>query len=316
LGAQPLGTGSPTTPGIIVNSNPYTLENLDPSTRYEFYMRAYCSSAEQSIWVGPINFNTLCIAQNTPYYESLNDTDVTTKKFCWSVNNVDGSLTQWRIEETEANIRALSTMSQPFTTFDDWLISAPINAVGLKRLRFSHRAVNGIFNPTPRGNVEVLLSSTPDFTTYTTLIPSFDFTNLAYEEKEVLFTGTGTIYIAFRVPPTMTDPWESGIIMIDDVYVEDAPACPNPTFLTVSNVTNTTANFGWNVGYTETQWQVVVQAAGNGVPTGTGVNVNTTSAYSATGLTPDTLYEYYVRAVCGNENSEWVGPVLFKTKCN
>ena len=317
LVAQPLGTGIPTTPGIIVNSNPYTLTNLNPSTRYEFYMRAVCSPTLQSNWVGPINFNTLCIAQPTPYYESLNDTDVNTKKFCWSVNNVDGTLTQWRIEATEASIRALSTMSQPFTTFDDWLISAPINAVGLKRLRFSHRAVNGIFNPTPRGNVEVLMSSTPDFSSYTVLIPSFDFVNLAYEEKSVLFTGTGTTYIAFRVPPSMTEPGNSGIMMIDDVYVEDAPPCPNPGNLTVSIITTSTANLSWTAGYTETQWEVVVQAAGAGIPTGTGTTVNTTPTFNATGLTQDTLYEYYVRAVCvGNGNSQWIGPLTFRTTCN
>lgn len=318
LVAQPLGTGIPTTPGIIVNSNPYTLTNLNPSTRYEFYMRAVCSPTLQSSWAGPINFNTLCIAQPTPYYESLNDTDVNTKKFCWSVNNVDGTLTQWRIEATEASIRALSTMSQPFTTFDDWLISAPINAVGLKRLRFSHRAVNGIFNPTPRGNVEVLMSSTPDFSSYTVLIPSFDFVNLAYEEKSVLFTGTGTTYIAFRVPPSMTEPGNSGIMMIDDVYVEDAPPCPNPGNLTVSTITTSTANLSWTAGYTETQWQVVVQAAGAGIPSGTGTSVSTTPTFNATGLTQDTLYEYYVRAVCGgsNGNSQWIGPLTFRTTCN
>jgi gliding motility-associated-like protein len=318
LVAQPLGTGIPTTPGIIVNSNPFTLTNLNPSTRYEFYMRAVCSPTLQSSWAGPINFNTLCIAQPTPYYESLNDADVNTKKFCWSVNNVDGGLTQWRIEATEASIRAASTMSQPFSVFDDWLISAPINAVGLKRLRFNHRAVNGIFNPTPRGNVEVLISSTPNFSSYTVLIPSFDFVNLAYEEKSVLFTGTGTTYIAFRVPPTMTNPGNSGIMMIDDVYVEDAPPCPNPGNLTVSTITTSTANLSWTAGYTETQWQVVVQAAGSGIPSGTGTSVNTTPTFNATGLTQDTLYEYYVRAVCGgsNGNSQWIGPLTFRTTCN
>jgi gliding motility-associated-like protein len=318
LVAQPLGTGIPTTPGIIVNSNPYTLTNLNPSTRYEFYMRAVCSPTLQSSWAGPINFNTLCIAQPTPYYESLNSTDVNTKKFCWSVNNVDGGLTQWRIEATEASIRALSSMSQPFSVFDDWLISAPINAVGLKRLRFSHRAVNGLFNPTPRGNIEVLMSSTPNFSSYTVLIPSFDFVNLAYEEKSVLFTGTGTTYIAFRVPPTMTNPGNTGIMMIDDVYVEDAPPCQNPGNLSVSTITTSNANLSWTAGYTETQWQVVVQLAGTGIPTGTGTTVNTTPTFNATGLTQDTLYEYYVRAVCGgsNGNSQWIGPLTFRTTCN
>jgi gliding motility-associated-like protein len=316
LVAQPLGTGIPTTAGIIVNTNPYTLTNLNPSTRYEFYMRAVCSPTLQSSWVGPINFNTLCIAQPTPYYESLNDTDVNTKKFCWSVINPDDSITKWRIEATEASIRAASTMSQPFTTFDDWLVSTPINAVGLKRLRFSHRAVNGIFNPTPRGNVEVLISSTQDFSSYTVLIPSFDFVNLAYEEKSVLFTGTGVVYIAFRVPPTMTDPGNSGIMMIDDVYVEDAPPCPNPGNLAVSAITTSTANLSWTAGYSETQWQVAVQEAGSGIPTGSGTLSNA-STFNATGLAQDTLYEYYVRAVCGaNGSSEWIGPLSFRTICN
>ena len=324
LVAQPLGTGTPTStpaPGAIVfpnvTTNPFTLTGLNPSTRYEFYMRAVCSPIVQSIWADPIFFNTLCIAQPTPYYESLNTDDVNTKKFCWSVINNSDELTRWRIENTEAQIRAASTMFQPFVSFDDWLVSAPINAVGLKRLRFSHRAVNGLFNPTPRGNVEVLLSSTPDFSSYTTIIPSFEFTNLAYEEKSALFTGTGTIYIAFRVPPTMTNPGNSGVMMIDDVYVEDAPACPNPTDLTVSNVTITSANLSWSIGYTETQWQVVVQPEGSGIPSGSGTTVNATPAYTANGLSANTLYEYYVRAVCGGDgNSVWVGPITFKTDCN
>ncbi len=317
LVAQPLGTGTPTVPGIIVNTNPYTLTGLIPSTRYEFYMRAVCSSTEQSIWVGPINFNTLCIAQNTPYYESLNDADVNTKKFCWSVINNSDELTRWRIEATEAQIRAASTMFEPFVNFDDWLVSAPINAVGLKRLRFNHRAVNGIFNPTPRGNVEVLMSSTPDFSTYSVIIPSFDFTNIAYQEKSALFTGTGTTYIAFRVPPTMADPSNSGIMMIDDVYIDDAPPCPDPTNLAVSNITTSTANLSWAPGYLETQWQVAIQPAGTGTPTGSGTNVNTTSTYNATGLTPNTQYEYYVRANCdANGYSSWVGPIAFRTDCN
>ena len=110
LVAQPLGTGITTQPGIIVSTNPYTLTDLIPSTRYEFYMRAYCSDTEQSIWVGPINFNTVCIAQYTPYFESFNDDDVNTKKFCWTNNNVSGDLTRWTIDGTEARIQPLRTI--------------------------------------------------------------------------------------------------------------------------------------------------------------------------------------------------------------
>ena len=84
-----MGTGMPsaTASGIIVNTNPYTYTGLNPSTQYEFYVRSYCSAVNQSNWVGPINFFTTCIAQPTPYYESFNDGDITSKKFCWTVQN-------------------------------------------------------------------------------------------------------------------------------------------------------------------------------------------------------------------------------------
>ncbi|WP_169630175.1 choice-of-anchor J domain-containing protein [Flavobacterium humi] len=318
LVAQPLGTGVPTTPGIIVNTNPYTLTNLDPSTRYEFYVRAYCSATSQSTWAGPINFNTLCIEQQVPYFESFNDVDANTKKFCWSTNNVDGDPAEWSISGTEASIRPQPVnFFEPFSTYNDWLISAPVHAVGTKRLRFKYRVTTSVFFPSPRGNFEVLMSSTPDFSTYTTLIPAHDFTNGAFMEDSVLLNGTGTTYIAFRLPPTMDNPSATGNVVIDDFVIEEAPACPNPSHLAVTAITPTTANLSWNIGNTESQWQVVVQEAGGGVPTGSGTAVNTTPAYNATNLTPDTTYEYYVMAVCNaTESSEWVGPFTFKTTCN
>lgn len=314
--AQPLGTGTPTTNGILVNTNPYTLTNLTPSTRYELYVRAYCNATEQSIWVGPINFNTVCDPQPTPYIESLDDADPNTKKFCWSINNQNADNTRWMINENDATISQAPSFFTPFGGFNDWLITGPVNAVGLKRLRFNYRVAIGIFAPAPRGNFEVLMSTTPDFATYTTLIPSFDFTHTAYREDSVLFTGTGVVYIAFRVPPTMTDPANSGVMMISDIAIDDAPACPQPSALDVTAATTNTANLSWTAGFNETQWQVVVQAAGSGVPTGSGTTVNTTPAYNATLLTQDTAYEFYVRAVCASENSPWVGPFTFRTLCN
>lgn len=324
LVAQPLGTGTPTTPPAtgavvnIVNTNPFTITGLDPSTRYEFYVRTYCSSALQSTWAGPTNFNTLCIAQPTPYVESFNDTDVTTKKFCWSTNNVDGDPAEWRISGTEASIYPQPVnFFEPFASYNDWLISVPVNAVGAKRVRFKYRVVTSPFFPSPRGNFEVLMSSTPDFSTYTTLIPMHDFSNPNFMEDSVLFNGTGITYFAFRLPPNMTNPSETGIVYVDDFVVEDAPACPNPSHQTVANITATSANLAWTRGYNETKWEIVVQGIGIGMPTGSGTTVNTTPTFNAAGLTPDTVYEYYVRAVCNaTESSEWVGPFTFRTDCN
>ncbi len=312
---QPLGSGIPTISGDIVNSNPYTKTGLIHSTRYEFYIRTYCSSLLQSEWIGPILFNTLCDDQPLPYFESLNDTDVTTKKFCWSVINRNNDAAEWIIEDTQASIRPQGRPFTPFEQYDDFLVTARVNVVGQKMIKFKYRAASTIFFPNARGNFELLMSSTPDFVTYTVLIPSHDFTNNQYMEDFVIFNGIGPSYFAFRVPPTMNNPSNTGIVMIDDFSIEDAPACPVPTDLNVSNITSNTANLTWTKGLVETQWELVIQSPLSGIPSVSGLVVTGNSNYLATALNPDTMYEFYVRAVCTSESSDWVGPFKFKTTC-
>ena len=322
LVAQPLGTGVPTLPFVsdavvnIVSTNPYTITGLNPSTQYEFYMRAYCSTTDQSIWVGPINFNTLCIAQPTPYYESLNDTDVTTKKFCWSVNNNNGDEnSEWEINATQATIQPRDLFFTPFVSFDDYLITAQVNVTGQKMLKFKYKVASNIFTPVQRGNFQVLMSSTPDFQNPTVLIPSHDFYNGDFEEDFVIFNGIGPAYFAFHVPPTMTDPGNSGIVTIDDFSIEEAPLCPNPSLLAATNILTTSATLNWAPGFNETQWEMVLQSPNSGVPTGSGTVINTNPTYNATNLAQNAYYEYYVRAVCGSNYSAWIGPFKFKTAC-
>ena len=318
--AQPMGTGMPlaTASGIIVNTNPYTFTGLIPSTQYEFYVRSYCNATNQSNWVGPITFFTTCIAQPTPYYESFNDGDITSKKFCWTVQNRNTDTAKWTMNTTDVEITPYPvSYFVPLSSFDDWLVSVPLTIVGQKRLRFKYRAATDIFYSTPRAYMEVVISSTPDFANYTVLIPEHEFSNNNYLEDSVLFTGTGLSYIAFRVPPTMPNPRSMGHLFIDDFYIENAPDCEIPSNLTVTSITTTSATLNWAVGYTETQWEVKIQSPSSGIPTGLGTLVNTLPTYNATGLSPDTAYEYYVRAVCNaTHSSSWVGPFLFRTTCN
>jgi gliding motility-associated-like protein len=318
--AQPMGTGMPsaTASGIIVNTNPYTYTGLNPSTQYEFYVRSYCSTVFQSNWVGPINFFTTCIAQPTPYYESFNDGDITSKKFCWTVQNRNNDVAKWTMNATNVEITPYNVNAfTPLTSFDDWLVSVPLTIVGQKRLRYKYRVATDIFYPTPRAYMEVVISSTPDFANYTVLIPEHEFTNNNYIENSVLFTGTGVSYIAFRVPPSMPNPRSMAHLFIDDFYVENAPDCEVPSNLTATSINTTTATLNWAIGHNETRWEVKIQAPLSGIPTGSGTIVNTLPTYNATGLSPDTPYEYYVRAVCNATfSSLWVGPFQFRTTCN
>jgi len=108
---------------------------------------------------------------------------------------------------------------------------------------------------------------------------------------------------------TAINPWDYTITCMAP------PTCLAPTALAVANVTDSTADISWLAGATETNWEIVIQTAGTGVPTGAGDPTTTNAPYAATALNPSTAYEVYVRADCGAVDglSEWVGPINFTT---
>jgi beta-glucanase (GH16 family) len=55
---QSQGMGDPTTEGEDTTTNPLTLTNLNPSSSYEFYIRAVCTDNNLSPWAGPVSFTT------------------------------------------------------------------------------------------------------------------------------------------------------------------------------------------------------------------------------------------------------------------
>jgi hypothetical protein len=92
------------------------------------------------------------------------------------------------------------------------------------------------------------------------------------------------------------------------------PACPNVSNLSVSNINTDTANVNWQPGSTETNWEIVIQATGSGVPTSSGISTTLNNPYPVSGLSSSTSYEVFVRGFCGGSDySNWVGPLTFTT---
>ncbi|WCO01145.1 T9SS-dependent choice-of-anchor J family protein [Psychroserpens ponticola] len=123
-----------------------------------------------------------------------------------------------------------------------------------------------------------------------------------------------TIYIEFRHTGSGTD--YTGDMSIDYIRVEACdPPCPTPDNIVVSNIGSTTADITWDAGDSETDWEIVVQPDGTGIPGGVGTATTNNNPYNATGLTQLTAYEIYVRADCGMVDgySDWVGPIDFTT---
>ena len=64
---QAQGTGEPTTAGIAITTNPFTITGLNSATDYEVFVRAICDGTEPSDWRGPVAFATSYLCGDTMY---------------------------------------------------------------------------------------------------------------------------------------------------------------------------------------------------------------------------------------------------------
>jgi hypothetical protein len=151
-------------------------------------------------------------------------------------------------------------------------------------------------------------------TTLHTTAPSTTPTNFdVYIQKTVdlsAFAGQ-SVYIAFVRQFTQPGAGLAG----DRWYIDDVQVvqqCFNPTALTATGITFNSANLSWtSPGVTSWQIEVLPTAA---APTGVGVSYSGALPYTATGLTSNTNYQYFVRSVCSPGNfSGWAGPFNFTT---
>lgn len=116
---------------------------------------------------------------------------------------------------------------------------------------------------------------------------------------EFSHTGTGTGF--------------TGDMSIDYVRVETCGSfCIAPSSIIASAITQTSATISWTANSGESGWEYVLQLAGTGIPTGSGITVSTTNT-NLIGLEAGRVYEVYVRAICGLDTSIWGGPLTFST---
>ena len=93
-------------------------------------------------------------------------------------------------------------------------------------------------------------------------------------------------------------------------------SCPDPSGIIVDNITSNSADISWIAGGSEMDWEIVVQPAGTGLPTGAGTATDN-NPYTALSLTAVTQYEVFVRSDCEADGfSSWSGPVNFQSGCD
>lgn len=304
---------------IDAATNPFTLTGLTSATTYTVKVRANCGANGYSDWSSStVNVTTKCEALTAfPWTENFDALTVNNSiPTCW--NNDDGTTTsasyKWCYNTSTSGNGATSGTghSGNCIRFDSYSNSSN-NTNFLKTIPLSLPASPvmqlSFWYKNPAGGDFSVYISTDGGATYTTslatgLTGASSWTRIdpilldAYAGQDVVIVFKGT------------SNWGSGdaYIYLDDVTVEEAPACLPVSALSVTATTTTTATLAWTETGTATQWQVSVD---DGTPT-----LVSTNPYTLTGLTPATTYAVKVRAYCASDDqSEWSSPVNVTTKC-
>ncbi|WP_415831496.1 fibronectin type III domain-containing protein, partial [Flavobacterium terrigena] len=261
------------------------------NTLYKFQVRSVCTGGFESDWFGPRSFQTA----------SFGDT-------CAGPIVVGGLVGPTFVP----GLLPYVTMDNTANYLDTNDITQPITCSGSATNYMQGNDVFYSFTPTFTGNVAIMLSPTnanssihvysacPGSPGATCLAGVANGNSLPRNINPFPVVAGTTYYIIISS--------SSGTVGYT-LTIQQA-FCNQPTALTATNITTTSADLSWTDVPGTTSWQVALAPAPFGLPTGPGVT--TTNPYLATSLIPGVVYQYYVRSDCNNGNfSIWSGPFTF-----
>ena len=287
--ALPCGSPAPTptsTGWIDSPTTSFTFTGLSSATCYDLYVRGVCSATDSSLWAGPISVTT----QLAPPVCGGNFVDT------------GGTAANYSVSENVTTTICPTVSGDKVTvTFTSFFTEATWDGLY-------------VYNGNSVTPAQLLPSANPAGNVPGALAGSY-WGNLTGANLPGPFTSTsadGCLTFVFRSDGSVTDPgW------ISTITCAPPPTCQQPTNLTATNFTTTSAQLGWVSPGTATTWQVLALPSGSPAPTAgsTGWTAAASNPFVLTGLTPGTAYDYYVRGDCGALDgvSLWSGPKAFST---
>jgi len=272
--------------GLTVN-----VSGLQASTNYVAYVRSYCSELDQSDAVSEA-FKTPCGAVALPFNEDFsNDID------CWTQKNLtgySGVTTKGEFAFAWASIPPYQTIITPEIIASEKEVS----------VTFQYKAHNKDYTESFKVGYS---TTTNDLETAFTWSDEVK-TNLTSFETYFSILPAGVKYIAIQC-------WSNNqyYLYLDNFSVAEyeAPKCPAPTALTVSNIAAKSATLAWTSEATVWKYQLSADGENWGE-----AQAAATNPFELTGLKANTLYYARVQNDCGEDGvSEWTEAVSFTTDC-
>ncbi len=329
---------------VTVTSNPTVINGLSPSTQYSWYVRELCpNGVDTSSYSVSSSFSTLCGAITAPYLQTftglaagLVGTYPTSLSLvnCWDLGGTQGGQ-RWETEDASgANENSLAT--------GPWFDNTTPSVAGGMYIYLE--TSTGVSTSGPA------MFTSPEIVTSSLTIPNLSFAYHMYGATmdtlrvDVFSNGSWNVNVFALFGQQQTagnSPWLianvplssfgdtirvrfagrrgssfTGDISLDDIRVDEAPACPNPISLSVASTSTTSATVSWTAGSpTATTWFVEVGAPGFAIGSGT-FSTATAIPYTISGLNASGNYCFYVYEQCANgDTSLAAGPVCFTTQC-
>ncbi|MBE0639551.1 MAG: carboxypeptidase regulatory-like domain-containing protein [Bacteroidales bacterium] len=316
-----LGTDNP--PTNLINGNDlgnittYSPGLLEYSTTYFWKVVAYNQfgdAVDCPVWSFTLMDNPAFVS--FPFIESFEEGNVNESNdiFRWTQELVGNTDEYWQANTTNPNFRAPRTGNFNiilYTSGHTWLFRPFYFTGGVNyNIELWARQSSANFNC----NVGIYMGLQPNGASMTTTIAAQQgVTSGEYQKVSGSFSveESGIFYIGIRGVSSNT----LFHLSLDDILINEADFCNQPTNLQVSNITSNSALLDWTQIGEAALWNIEWGEAGFVPGTGNMIQNTPNKPYNLSGLELGTTYDFYVQAVCNANNlSEWNGPGSFTTK--
>ena len=312
--------------GTVINVSAGTfstaITGLSSNTAYDYYIRQVCPGPDYSPNSTVRSFTTTCVAYTVPYFEGFESgyTNGNTIAGCLLQESVLGSAT-WMANSTNTTYnrtpRTGSFNATLYYSNDDWIF-IPISLTSGADYEVTLYARQD-YEPSTYADITIKYGTTASAAGMTnTIVAETGITNGAYQEISGYFSpsSTGVFYVGILGSINGTPYY----ISMDDISIDIAPTCVEPTNLAYSNVTTSTVDVTWTAsissptnGYDFYYNTSATSPTGSSTPD---LENQAGTSKTITGLNHSSTYYLWIRSDCGSGDvSNWEGPVSFNTPC-
>lgn len=316
---NPVATGNHTSNGTGAGSFVSTITGLSANSTY--YVRAYATNSEGTVYGDNIQFNTSCGSTSLPFTENFNSSAMPN---CWSVQaSGTGANPNWTVSNTSnagGSAYEMKSSYQNINPATTRLVTPPLNTTGYAQLDLTFRHMLDAYGT----GVTLNIQSSTDAVTWTDEIWSVAGTSSNIPAIIVNTTisnnlNSSTTYIAFTITGNL---YQYDFWYIDEVSITGTSNdLPTISTLAVTSITMISAISGGEVTFSGSS-----AVSARGVCWGTAVNPDLTDNFtidgSGTGLFTSILSDlsssttYHLRAYATNGSGTSYGnDVQFTTPC-